>query len=161
MAKETEMRAAGRRRRGSLGCSARRYGDLVGQGLRQSNDCGLKKRGWTQPRRAPHGLPKPGNESPRFHPVLQRHGDKPGPGAFASIADWQRRHRRDVRRECAVAPALAETLWLPLHVHAFIVPPEEVELQDFLTENRRSLSKHVRARFSVREGRRTYCWRPF
>jgi hypothetical protein len=38
--------------------------------------------------------------------------------------------------------------------NAFIVPPDEAELQDFLTEKRRSLSKHIRARLarSVREG---------
>jgi AcrR family transcriptional regulator len=37
--------------------------------------------------------------------------------------------------------------------NAFIVPPDEAELQDFLTEKRRSLSKHIRARLarSVRE----------
>jgi AcrR family transcriptional regulator len=37
--------------------------------------------------------------------------------------------------------------------NAFIVPPDEAELQDFLTEKRRSLSKHMRARLarSVRE----------
>src|SRR5579862_1606968 len=38
--------------------------------------------------------------------------------------------------------------------NAFIIPPDEAELQDFLTEKRRSLSKHIRARLarSVREG---------
>jgi AcrR family transcriptional regulator len=37
--------------------------------------------------------------------------------------------------------------------NAFIVPPDEAELQDFLTEKRRSLSKHIRTRLarSVRE----------
>ena len=37
--------------------------------------------------------------------------------------------------------------------NAFIVPPDEAELQDLLTEKRRSLSKHIRARLarSVRE----------
>jgi AcrR family transcriptional regulator len=36
----------------------------------------------------------------------------------------------------------------------FVVPPDEAELQDFLTDKRRSLSKHIRARLarSVREG---------
>ena len=38
--------------------------------------------------------------------------------------------------------------------NAFIVPPDEADLQDLLTEKRRSLSKHIRARLarSVREG---------
>ncbi len=38
--------------------------------------------------------------------------------------------------------------------NAFVVPPEEADLQDFLTERRRSLSKQVRARLaqSVNEG---------
>jgi AcrR family transcriptional regulator len=38
--------------------------------------------------------------------------------------------------------------------NAFVVPPDEAELQDFLAERRRSLSKHIRARLarSVREG---------
>jgi AcrR family transcriptional regulator len=38
--------------------------------------------------------------------------------------------------------------------NAFIVPPEDADLQDFLTERRRSLSKHIRARLarSAREG---------
>jgi hypothetical protein len=38
--------------------------------------------------------------------------------------------------------------------NAFIVPPEDDDLQDFLAERRRSLSKHIRARLarSVREG---------
>jgi AcrR family transcriptional regulator len=38
--------------------------------------------------------------------------------------------------------------------NAFVVPPNEPKLQDFLTEKRRSLSKHIRARLarSVREG---------
>jgi AcrR family transcriptional regulator len=38
--------------------------------------------------------------------------------------------------------------------NAFVVPPEDADLQDFLTERRRSLSKEVRARLaqSVREG---------
>jgi AcrR family transcriptional regulator len=38
--------------------------------------------------------------------------------------------------------------------NAFVVPLDEAELQDFLTEKRRSLSKHIRARLarSVREG---------
>jgi len=38
--------------------------------------------------------------------------------------------------------------------NAFIVPPDESELQDFLAERRRSLSKQIRARLtrSVREG---------
>ena len=37
---------------------------------------------------------------------------------------------------------------------AFIIPPEDADLQDFLAEKRRSLSKHIRARIarSVREG---------
>ena len=38
--------------------------------------------------------------------------------------------------------------------NAFVVPPDEAELHDFLAESRRSLSKHIRARLarSVREG---------
>jgi AcrR family transcriptional regulator len=38
--------------------------------------------------------------------------------------------------------------------NAFIVPPEDADLQDFLTEKRRSLSKHIRSRLaqSVSEG---------
>jgi hypothetical protein len=38
--------------------------------------------------------------------------------------------------------------------NSFIVPPEDADLQDFLTEKRRSLSKHIRARLarSVIEG---------
>jgi hypothetical protein len=32
--------------------------------------------------------------------------------------------------------------------NASIVPPDEAELQDFLTEKRRSLSKHIRARLA-------------
>jgi AcrR family transcriptional regulator len=38
--------------------------------------------------------------------------------------------------------------------NAFVVPPNETELREFLTEKRRSLSKHIRARLarSVREG---------
>jgi AcrR family transcriptional regulator len=38
--------------------------------------------------------------------------------------------------------------------NAFVVPPDEAELQDFLAEKRRSISKHIRARLarSVREG---------
>ena len=38
--------------------------------------------------------------------------------------------------------------------NAFVVPPDEAELQDFLTEKRSSLSKHIRARLarSVTEG---------
>ena len=38
--------------------------------------------------------------------------------------------------------------------NGFIVPPDETDLRDFLFEKRRSLSKHVRARFakSVKEG---------
>ena len=38
--------------------------------------------------------------------------------------------------------------------NAFVIPPDEAELQDFLTEKRRSLSKHIRARLarSVTEG---------
>jgi AcrR family transcriptional regulator len=38
--------------------------------------------------------------------------------------------------------------------NAFIIPPEDVDLQDFLTERRRSLSKQIRSRLtqSVNEG---------
>jgi AcrR family transcriptional regulator len=38
--------------------------------------------------------------------------------------------------------------------NACVVPPDEADLQDYLTEKRRSLSKHIRARFarSVRGG---------
>ena len=41
--------------------------------------------------------------------------------------------------------------------NAFVVPPDEAELQDFLAEKRRSLSKHIRARLarSVSEGELT------
>lgn len=41
--------------------------------------------------------------------------------------------------------------------NAFIVPPEDADLQDFLTQKRRSLSKHIRLRLaqSVTEGELT------
>jgi AcrR family transcriptional regulator len=53
-------------------------------------------------------------------------------------------------RLCRHSPRQCGCLFM---FNAFVVPPNEAELQDFLTDKRRSLSKHIRARLarSVRE----------
>jgi AcrR family transcriptional regulator len=67
-----------------------------------------------------------------------------GKEAILSMLEENVRVRRHWPRDCGCLFTL----------NAFIVPPEDADLQDFLTEKRRSLSKQIRSRLaqSVSEG---------
>ena len=67
-----------------------------------------------------------------------------GKEAILAMLEENVRLRRHWPRSCACL----------FSFNAFIVPPDEADLQDFLFEKRRTLAKHVRSRLvlSVREG---------
>jgi len=129
---------------------------LSAKGFAKASTARLEKRNWTRLRRTPQGLRNQGRDSPRCDPVLRRHGGMPGPGDFARIADWQRSDSRDAGRECAVAPALAQILRLPIHVHRLYHPSRGRRPAGLPSrEASISLETHSRADRAVREGRRT------
>ena len=151
---DRDAAATGRRRRGSLGCSAQRDGGLVGQGLRQNIDCRLEKR-----------------SGPGYGALHKAFGtrDEILRAAIRFCADTEACLAQEPLRVSptgreAILAMLEENVRLRRHwprycgclftFNAFIVPPEDADLQDFLAEKRRSLSKHIRARLarSVREG---------
>ena len=128
---------------------------LSAKGFAKDVDCRLNKRSGTWLRRAPQGLRNQGRDSPRRDPVLRRHRGISGARAFARLADRQRSNSVDAGRECAVAPALAQILWLSFYVQRLYRSSEDEPT--CRTSWRRSVvrsSKQIRSRLarSVREG---------
>jgi AcrR family transcriptional regulator len=141
--------AAGRgRHRGSYGCAPKSHAGLVGQGLRKTSIADLTKAGRVDYRalRKTFGTRKD----------ILRAAIRFCAETEASLAQEPLRVSPTGRE--AILAMLEENVRLRRHwpgdcgclfmFNGFIVPPDETDLQDYLFEKRRSLSKHIRARLA-------------